>query len=101
MTLNGQQAEFTSAKSSSSVASAAAVTSEMSSAAMAAAAADEGDLSEAVLRAKAFSAYESGNYAELYRIIQVGKKANQLVTNLLLMNCSSIYFSSCMYTQFS
>ena len=33
--------------------------------------ADEGDLSEAVLRAKAFSAYESGNYAELYRIIQV------------------------------
>ena len=41
--------------------------------------ADEGDLSEAVLRAKAFSAYESGNYAELYRIIQVRMKplANQ------------------------
>ena len=48
-------------------------TTEMSSAAMAAtASADEGDLSEAVLRAKAFSAYESGNYSELYRIIQVG-----------------------------
>ena len=41
------------------------------SAAVAASAADEGDLSEAVLRAKAFSAYESGNYGELYRIIQV------------------------------
>ena len=41
--------------------------------------ADEGDLSEAVLRAKAFSAYESGNYAELYRIIQVRRMplANQ------------------------
>ena len=82
MTWNGQQAEFTSAKTSSTAASAAAaVTSDMSSAAMAAAAADEGDLSEAVLRAKAFSAYESGNYAELYRIIQVGNEANQLVTN--------------------
>ena len=52
---------------------AAAASTEMSSAAMAAtASADEGDLSEAVLRAKAFSAYESGNYSELYRIIQVG-----------------------------
>ena len=43
--------------------------------------ADEGDLSEAVLRAKAFSAYESGNYAELYRIIQVRimRPANQSI----------------------
>ena len=43
--------------------------------------ADEGDLSEAVLRAKAFSAYESGNYAELYRIIQVRimRLANQSI----------------------
>ena len=44
--------------------------------------ADEGDLSEAVLRAKAFSAYESGNYAELYRIIQVRRMkrlANQSI----------------------
>ena len=57
----------------------------MSSAAMAVAA-DEGDLSEAVLRAKAFSAYESGNYAELYRIIQVGRTPSPISPFLFKCN---------------
>ena len=54
--------------------------------------ADEGDLSEAVLRAKAFSAYESGNYAELYRIIQVRMKrlANQSILTHYILAVSGL-----------
>ena len=54
--------------------------------------ADEGDLSEAVLRAKAFSAYESGNYAELYRIIQVRimRLANQSILTQYFLAVSGL-----------